>query len=250
MRHGGSPLAARRRRLMRLAVLLHWCRLRLRAIDKTFRACFRTLRPFGPLRTREALRAFMPVAAILAVAPIMTRAAILARAAITTIAAAIAILPVIAIVAALAVAMLRTSVVAHAGTAVVIARAIVVARLAVMIAHLRLRLRHGAEITAAEIVTVLVAELIARSWLAAKRCRTDLTRAVLHVAALGYLLFAERQDDAVIMLGVLEIVLSQNGIAARLRISRQRHVFSAICEGVPRILTSGPVLSKLRVKGF
>jgi hypothetical protein len=218
MRDGGSALAAhwRRRRLMRLAILLHWCRLRLRAIDKTFRASFRTLRPFRPLRTREALRALVPLSPILAVAPILTRAAI------TAVAATITILPVIAVVAALALAMLRASVVAHARTAVVIARAIVVARLALVIAHLRLR--HRPHI-AAEIVTVLVAELIARSRLAAERCRTDLTSTILDVAALSYLLFAERQDDAVIMLGVLEIVLSQNGIAARLRISRQRHVF-------------------------
>jgi hypothetical protein len=219
MRDGGSALAAhwRRRRLMRFAVLLHRCRLRLRAIDKTFRASFRTLRPFRPLRTREALRALVPLSPILAVAPILTRAAI------TAVAAAITILPVIAIVAALALAMLWASVLAHARTAVVIARAIVVARLTLVTAH-GLRLRHRPHI-AAEIVTVLVAELIARPRLAAERCRTNLASAVLDVAALGNLLFAERQDDAVIMLGVLEIVLSQNGIAARLRISRQRHVF-------------------------
>jgi hypothetical protein len=52
MRYGGSPLPAHRRRLMRLAVLLHRRWLGLWAIHKSFRASFHTLRPFG---TREAL---------------------------------------------------------------------------------------------------------------------------------------------------------------------------------------------------
>jgi hypothetical protein len=194
-------------------VLLYRCRLGLCAVDKTFRASFRTLRPFW---AREALRALVPVATILAITPILTRAAI-------TAVATIPVLPVITIVAALALAMLRTSFLVHARAAVVVARAIVMTRLALVTAH-GLRLRYGSEV-AAEIVTVLIAELVARSRLAAERCRANLASAVLYVATLGDLLLAEGQDDAVIVLGVLEIVLSQNGIAARLGISRQRHVF-------------------------
>jgi hypothetical protein len=49
--------------------------------------------------------------------------------------------------------------------------------------------------------------------------------AVRHIAAaLGNLLFAESHDDAVVVLGVLQIVFGENRISARLRIARQRHV--------------------------
>ena len=45
------------------------------------------------------------------------------------------------------------------------------------------------------------------------------------VARLLVLLFAERKDDPVIVFGVLEVVLSQDVIAGRLRIARQLQVF-------------------------
>ncbi len=44
-------------------------------------------------------------------------------------------------------------------------------------------------------------------------------------AALAHLLFTVGHDDAVIVLGVLEIILRQNRIAGRLGVPRQRHVF-------------------------
>jgi hypothetical protein len=51
------------------------------------------------------------------------------------------------------------------------------------------------------------------------------TTIVAGVATLADLLFAESHDDAIIVLGVLKIILSQNRIARRLGVSRKRHVF-------------------------
>ncbi len=81
-----------------------------------------------------------------------------------------------------------------------------------------LRLALGAELVLAEIVAH--GDRLAE----ARRARTP--RSVLDVAAaLRHLLLAERHDDAVVVLGVLEIVLGQHRIARRLRIPRQRDVF-------------------------
>jgi hypothetical protein len=44
-------------------------------------------------------------------------------------------------------------------------------------------------------------------------------------AALTHLLFTVGHDDAIVMLGVLQIILGQNRIARRLSIARKRHVF-------------------------
>ena len=46
----------------------------------------------------------------------------------------------------------------------------------------------------------------------------------LELAALAHLLFAIGQDDAVVVLSVLEIILGQNPIAGRQRVAGQRDV--------------------------
>ena len=64
-------------------------------------------------------------------------------------------------------------------------------------------------------------------------------------------LLAIGHDDAAVVLGVLQIVLRQHRVAGRLRVARERQMyFSAICAGVPRIFTSGPLDSKLRESGL
>jgi hypothetical protein len=218
MRDGGSALATWRR-LMRLAILLQSRLRRLSTIGKSFRP-FSALGPFG---TREALL------------PIVTLTAILPAAAITAV-AAVTILAVIAVVTAMTLALLLTALVTRA--AIVETLAIIVPRLTLVAAR-GLRLRHGAEI-AAHFVAILVAELIAhRAWLAERTAVTH--AAVLHIAAaLSDLLLAEGHDDAVVVLGMLEIVLGENGISARLRVSRKRQILLGNMGGRAADLDVGP----------
>jgi hypothetical protein len=155
----------------------------------------------------------------------MTVTAVGPIAAILAAATVAAILPVVAVVAAKALAMLRTPFVTHARTAVVIARTVVEARLPLLAAH-GLRLRHRPEITA-ELLALLLTEIVAAQGPGlAERTGWPVAASVLHIAAaLSNLLLAEGHDDAIVVLGVLQIVLSQNGIAARLRVTRKRQIF-------------------------
>ena len=66
---------------------------------------------------------------------------------------------------------------------------------------------------------------------------------LLHLVAVGH-------DDAHVVLGVLQIILCQHRVAGRLSIARSVRYFSAMCAGVPRIFTSGPLDSKLRANGL
>ena len=74
--------------------------------------------------------------------------------------------------------------------------------------------------------------------------------AVHPVAALADLLVAEGHDDAVVVLGVLQIVLGQHRIAGGLRIARERHILLGDMRRRAADLHVRPVLSKLRVSGF
>jgi hypothetical protein len=82
-------------------------------------------------------------------------------------------------------------------------------RLMIVLAH---RLHRRLEIA---FITVVVAELIAR---------LQATAAIHAIATRSHVLVAEGHDDAVIMLGVLEIILGQHGVSRRGRVARERHV--------------------------
>lgn len=73
-------------------------------------------------------------------------------------------------------------------------------------------------------VAVVITEIVAVIG-TAKALRTRHTGIERIAAALADLLLAEAHDDAVVVLGVLHVILSQHGIAGRQRITRQRHVF-------------------------
>jgi hypothetical protein len=87
--------------------------------------------------------------------------------------------------------------------------------------RLRLPRLRDNRLIAGEFVT-FIAELICFRRLEAVLLR--MTAAIREFAALLHLL-AVRHDDAVVMLGVLQIVFSKNRIASRKRISCECHIF-------------------------
>ncbi|CCB68116.1 membrane protein of unknown function [Hyphomicrobium sp. MC1] len=93
----------------------------------------------------------------------------------------------------------------------------------------------------AELVTILIAELVAvGAFRPGKRMRPrGAVPHRVHAALLRHLL-AIAQDDAIIMLGVLEIVLSEHRIARRQRIARQADVLLGDMRGRTANLHVGP----------
>jgi hypothetical protein len=197
--------------------------VRLRRTIGTLNA-FDPLRPFMTLW--PVLLALLTVAAALEAftAPVATFAAI------TTIAITIAtVLPIAeAAIAAIvtipvaAVAITAIPVVELTATALetLTAAAFVVAVLAFVA-----RLRKLLWLCVAAEFAFIVAVVVAHRHRLTEAGRTRTPRAVLHLATtLGDLLFAERHDDAVIVLGVLEIVLGQHRVTRRLCVARESDV--------------------------
>lgn len=161
---------------------------------------------------------------------------------IVTLWSILTIWPVVSLrpVAAIAVAVATFISIVVVGAIVAAIVASVLARLAIVVARLRgLRRWTVVEVAlpargwtadialSAEIVAaVLVAELIAvASVRRSERVRTGGSVAERISAALAELLLAIRHDDAVVVLGVLEIVLSQHPVSRRQRVARQRDIF-------------------------
>jgi hypothetical protein len=94
-----------------------------------------------------------------------------------------------------------------------------------LIARLMLRLAVWPlpQIAAHVIATVVVAELVRVETF--RTDRADGTLQIIHIATLADLLLAERHDDAIVMFCVLQIVLSQDRITGRARVTGKRHVF-------------------------
>jgi hypothetical protein len=91
------------------------------------------------------------------------------------------------------------------------------------LAHIRLALA-----ALAKVVAIVLAKVVACIERIARHHRTARHRQATGeriTSALADLLLAEAHDDAVVVLGVLHVILSQHGIAGRQRITRQRHVF-------------------------
>jgi hypothetical protein len=134
----------------------------------------------------------------------------LATLAIVAILAVMPVVPIIAIV----------TVVPVAEAVLVVAAVAFEARLMLlmlMLAHLRLHV--GLDIA---LVALVVAELVA----SIHRVEPITGNAAVHTLATGaHLLIAEGHDDAIVVLGMLEVVLGQHRIARRRRVACERHVF-------------------------
>lgn len=184
--------------------------------------------------TISTILAIIPLVAI---TPITTIEALLVGAipaAVTitipvTIPATLIAIPIAAVSVAIMVLALAAVVMMLTRPAIVKARLVIAPRLRPVERRLRTIARKTAEL-----ITILVAELIATGGIEALRTRTR-NAGALHVpATLRHLLFAIGHYDAVIMLGMLQIVFSKHRVATRLRISRQCDVlFRDMRRGAP-----------------
>jgi len=129
---------------------------------------------------------------------------------LVAVAAAVVAIVVVAIVVAIAVAIAVLIVSASMTLETLALRA----RLMVVVAHLRLRvLRLHLAVIAIVVAVVVAVHLAARH------------TAVHPIAALRDLLIADGHDDAVVVLGMLQVVLGQHWVARCRRIAGERHVF-------------------------
>lgn len=172
-----------------------------------------TLHALDPLRSISAR--LVPLVALITIPTIAIPITPVLTIGITTIAA---ITPI-----AVAIAIVELASATFARTPVVVARTVVVALLSFsaggLLLSVRLTLRLGS------VLAVLVAEIVVHRDGLAEPGRTRTSHPVLHIAAaLSDLLLAEGHDDAVVMLGVLQVVLSQNRVTGRLRVACERDV--------------------------
>jgi hypothetical protein len=189
-----------------------------------------TIRPIPPTSVTAILPLvpLLPVAAIEALAPIWAtiRAPIWP---ITAVSPRLAILVAATMSVAITIAVVLAVPTLLPLTAIVESLTLVTAL--AFVTHRRLR-GLGLHIDA-HLLTILITELVAHSRLAeAERARPVHAR-VRIAATLSDLLLAVCHDDAIVVLGVLQVVLCQNGISARLRISRQGHIFFSDMSGRP-----------------
>jgi hypothetical protein len=122
--------------------------------------------------------------------------------------AIIAVMPVVVVMAIAAIpeALLVVATAVPLETRIVHARL----RVVIVLAH---RLHRRLQIA---FITVVVAELIAR---------LQATAAIHAIAPRSHMLVAEGHDDAVIMLGVLEIILGHHAVSGRTGITRELQIF-------------------------
>ncbi len=230
----GGTLAAARRHGPLGAFGAIWTIWAIRTFGPGFdRAYFgsgngRALEALGTVAVHAMLGSFRTIAAILTVGALEALLTIRPVLTIRTVAAIWPVLTIWAVAVAAAITLVGTITVAVARTLMLVALFAVHARLAVL---------------EAAFTTILEARLIGR----AAHNRGLVVIAVeavvgIHVAfgtvlpivgtvvarigaALAHLLFAVGHDDSIIMLRVLEIILGQHGIAGRLGIARERHIF-------------------------
>jgi hypothetical protein len=177
-----------------------------------------TLRTIGTIALRSPVVAIAIVAGSVAIVPVAAEILTIATVAIETLST----VPVRAIVVALAVMPRLTIVVAI----------LIIAVLIVEIARLLLRERLLRAFALrllpldAELVTVLIAELVAVVSIGAGKsvsARRTVVAERIDAALLRHLL-AVAEDDAIVVLCVLKIVFRQDRIARRQRITRQRNI--------------------------
>jgi hypothetical protein len=102
--------------------------------------------------------------------------------------------------------------------------------LPLVLVRARLGLAHPAAMRRLEVgvqvITLVVAEVIAHFHRILETDGAVAPCCAIHrIPAILAMLFAERHDDAIVVLSVLQIILGQNGITRRSRIARQRHIF-------------------------
>jgi hypothetical protein len=182
--------------------------------DIGLRRTIGTLHALDPLRPISAR--LVPLVALITIPTIAIPITPVLTVGITTIAA---ITPI-----AVAIAIVELASATFARTPVVVARTVVVALLSFSAGGLLL-LSVGLTLRLGSILAVLVAEIVVHRDGLAEPGRTRTPHPVLHIAAaLSDLLLAEGHDDAVVMLGVLQVVLSQNRVTGRLRVACERDV--------------------------
>ena len=192
----------------------------------------RTIRPIGPIAPIfVALGTFGPLTPV----PVAIAAVLAVHVAIHAVATVMPVETVLStVVTLIAMAMLIVAVAAMMLLLTIIVTLLTglveVTRLAHWLAlglghltHVRLALA-----ALAELLALVLAKVVACIERIAGHHRTACHRQATGeriTAALADLLLAETHDDAVVVLGVLHVILSQHGIAGRQRITRQRHVF-------------------------
>ena len=182
--------------------------------DIGLRRTIGTLHALNPLRSISAR--LIPLVALITIPTIAIPITPVLTVGITTIAA---ITPI-----AVAIAIVELASATFARTPVVVARAVVVALLSFSAGGLLL-LSVGLTLRLGSVLAILVAEIVVHRDGLAEPGRTRTSHPVLHIAAaLSDLLLAEGHDDAVVMLGVLQVVLSQNRVTGRLRVACERDV--------------------------
>jgi hypothetical protein len=146
------------------------------------------------------------------------------------------ILSIIPIVVAIIVAVAVAEAILVAASEIAVAIGIVSRRMArlVLLARLAVMLGHGlrqAVIQHVVAAAIIVAEVVAVTTLAGY---VDALTIAVHIAALLLQLLAIRHDDTVVVLGVLQVVLSEHGVAGRLRVASERQVFLGnMCRSAP-----------------
>jgi hypothetical protein len=231
MRYGRRPRftrlpALRRRRILRCfssdsrlrrgtILPLRWPMLTaitITAITLTALRSISAVRTLEPLLPVSAIETLIPIAAITipAVATVLITAAVLLPISIALPVAAMVVLPIPTF-------MPRTR------PAIVETLTVMTAFAAFMTHRLVRRLGRHVDAHCAHVVAVIVSELVAHSRVAEPAGSMPWHGRYV-AATLRHLLFAEGQDDPIVMLSMLEIVFGQHGIAARLSIPRQSHI--------------------------
>jgi hypothetical protein len=123
---------------------------------------------------------------------------------------AVAVAPVMTVIVAMIVAITVAIAVLLVSAAMTFETLALHARLTIVMAHLRGRLHLA-------VVTLVVAVVVAINLIVRHT-------AVHPVTTLGDLLIAHGHDDAVVVLGVLQVVLGQHWVAGGRRIAGERHV--------------------------
>ena len=162
------------------------------------------------------------------------RLAVAISSAILTIIAVAAV--VVAVVLPIIVAVAIAEAVLVAASEVAIAIGVIpgrMARLMLLVRLTTLMLRQGLRQAVIHhvVAAVFVAEVVAVATLAGY---ADALAVAVHIAALLLQLVAIGHDDAVVVLGVLQIVLGEHRVAGRLRVASERQVFLGnMCRSAP-----------------
>lgn len=214
---GLVSLAGKRRRWSRTVVAL----LSLRSLGTHLRA-IRTFLAVSAIETIAAIRALSSITPISPVTPVTVMTlitvtpvpALEAIPTLLTIAASLTVLEAALLPVAIPIILPRP----------IVARPAIFETLAFVTRRVMGRLRHG--LAAGAILPLFVRKLVAHHSGFAKPSRTMPRHTCVRIStALSDLLLAKRHDDAIIVLCVLQVVLREHRVAARLRVPGEGHIF-------------------------